>query len=128
MSWDLKNLKFWEKKAGVEGDDKKPDEKKLKGFQRKLMSFLKSPQGAEAAKKIQALVDRMKKEGIDVEDEKQVKAWIEKHKDEFKNEQAEAAPQAPFVNAKELPGRNDPCLCGSGKKFKKCCESKQTAA
>jgi len=22
------------------------------------------------------------------------------------------------------PGRNDPCLCGSGKKYKKCCESK----
>ncbi|MBI3508741.1 MAG: SEC-C domain-containing protein [Chlamydiia bacterium] len=22
------------------------------------------------------------------------------------------------------PGRNDPCHCGSGKKFKKCCESK----
>ena len=22
----------------------------------------------------------------------------------------------------KLPGRNDPCLCGSGKKFKKCCE------
>ena len=21
-------------------------------------------------------------------------------------------------------GRNDPCLCGSGKKFKKCCEGK----
>ncbi|MGB1270994.1 MAG: PBPRA1643 family SWIM/SEC-C metal-binding motif protein [Endozoicomonas sp.] len=21
----------------------------------------------------------------------------------------------------KLPGRNDPCLCGSGKKFKKCC-------
>lgn len=24
---------------------------------------------------------------------------------------------------KEKPGRNDPCFCGSGKKFKKCCES-----
>lgn len=24
----------------------------------------------------------------------------------------------------EKPGRNDPCPCGSGKKFKKCCESK----
>ncbi|MFS8563433.1 MAG: SEC-C domain-containing protein [Rhabdochlamydiaceae bacterium] len=24
------------------------------------------------------------------------------------------------------PGRNDPCPCGSGKKFKKCCESKTT--
>ena len=22
------------------------------------------------------------------------------------------------------PGRNDPCPCGSGKKFKKCCENK----
>ena len=22
------------------------------------------------------------------------------------------------------PNRNDPCPCGSGKKFKKCCESK----
>jgi hypothetical protein len=21
-----------------------------------------------------------------------------------------------------LPGRNDPCLCGSGKKFKRCCD------
>jgi uncharacterized protein YecA (UPF0149 family) len=21
-----------------------------------------------------------------------------------------------------MPGRNDPCFCGSGKKFKKCCE------
>lgn len=25
-----------------------------------------------------------------------------------------------------MVGRNDPCVCGSGKKFKKCCESKQT--
>ena len=23
-------------------------------------------------------------------------------------------------------GRNDPCPCGSGKKYKKCCESKET--
>jgi hypothetical protein len=26
----------------------------------------------------------------------------------------------------EKTGRNDPCPCGSGKKFKKCCESKVT--
>ena len=26
----------------------------------------------------------------------------------------------PLVNPK-LPGRNDPCPCGSGKKFKHCC-------
>lgn len=23
-----------------------------------------------------------------------------------------------------LPGRNEPCICGSGKKFKKCCLEK----
>jgi uncharacterized protein YchJ len=23
----------------------------------------------------------------------------------------------------KIPGRNEPCFCGSGKKFKKCCEN-----
>ena len=30
-----------------------------------------------------------------------------------------SAPQRPLVSAKV--GRNDPCSCGSGKKYKKCC-------
>lgn len=30
------------------------------------------------------------------------------------------APTKPFIAVKE-PGRNDPCPCGSGKKYKKCC-------
>lgn len=29
--------------------------------------------------------------------------------------------QAPYVNALRDVGRNDPCPCGSGKKYKKCC-------
>jgi hypothetical protein len=36
-------------------------------------------------------------------------------------------PFLPVPGAK-LPGRNDPCLCGSGKKFKKCCLPKMQAA
>jgi hypothetical protein len=28
---------------------------------------------------------------------------------------------APIINAERKVGRNDPCTCGSGKKFKKCC-------
>jgi hypothetical protein len=31
-----------------------------------------------------------------------------------------ARPQGP-VKAEAKPGRNDPCSCGSGKKYKKCC-------
>jgi len=30
-------------------------------------------------------------------------------------------PQEPFVRDEEKVGRNDPCPCGSGKKYKKCC-------
>ncbi len=30
-------------------------------------------------------------------------------------------PEAPYVNPLREVGRNDPCPCGSGKKFKKCC-------
>lgn len=29
--------------------------------------------------------------------------------------------QAPYVRPEAKVGRNDPCPCGSGKKFKKCC-------
>lgn len=28
-----------------------------------------------------------------------------------------------MINKNKLPGRNEPCLCGSGVKFKKCCEN-----
>ena len=32
-----------------------------------------------------------------------------------------AASSEPFVRSEQRVGRNDPCICGSGKKFKKCC-------
>jgi uncharacterized protein YecA (UPF0149 family) len=31
--------------------------------------------------------------------------------------------QIPIVNSKTIAGRNDPCPCGSGKKYKKCCQN-----
>jgi uncharacterized protein len=34
---------------------------------------------------------------------------------------ASAAPRQPSANRFKGIGRNDPCPCGSGKKFKKCC-------
>jgi preprotein translocase subunit SecA len=36
------------------------------------------------------------------------------------NEAAEAVEKAPFVRSGEKIGRNDPCPCGSGKKYKQC--------
>jgi hypothetical protein len=39
----------------------------------------------------------------------------------FDVEQDEEAPPAPVENKHKTVGRNDPCPCGSGKKYKKCC-------
>jgi len=30
-------------------------------------------------------------------------------------------PNSPTVRTSPKVGRNDPCICGNGKKFKKCC-------
>lgn len=38
-----------------------------------------------------------------------------------------AAPKKPVVNKGQKVGRNDPCPCGSGKKYKKCCGATQNA-
>jgi uncharacterized protein YecA (UPF0149 family) len=36
-------------------------------------------------------------------------------------ENQEEVPQKPVVRDTVKVGRNDPCPCGSGKKYKKCC-------
>ena len=42
--------------------------------------------------------------------------------EDFEDEDEEDLPAVkPFIREQERIGRNDPCPCGSGKKFKKCC-------
>ena len=38
----------------------------------------------------------------------------------FQGPGAAAEPAAPFVRGERKVGRNEPCPCGSGKKFKQC--------
>jgi uncharacterized protein YecA (UPF0149 family) len=45
------------------------------------------------------------------EDEESVEAWAA----------GDSAFSEPSETAPPKPGRNDPCTCGSGKKYKKCC-------
>ena len=61
-------------------------------------------------------------------EEQAPKKRYEERKDSLEDEAQRAAanqdtrekqPQQPYV-ADKLPGRNDPCPCGSGKKFKNC--------
>jgi uncharacterized protein YecA (UPF0149 family) len=40
---------------------------------------------------------------------------------EAEKEMIKKTEKVPPVHADATPGRNDPCPCGSGKKYKKCC-------
>ncbi len=77
-------------------------------------------------KQMRVLAAHMQKEGVDVRDMGAVKAWVEKNqarieKGEFSDlPGGDGAKQETVVNTGPDVGRNDPCPCGSGKKFKKC--------
>ncbi len=63
----------------------------------------------------------MIEEGVNVKNEKEVEKWLQQNAHRFQN-------QGPKVETyrRETPkiGRNEPCPCGSGKKYKKCCGAK----
>ena len=48
-------------------------------------------------------------------------ATFVKEKDGWKFEDGELVGETPIVREEPKIGRNDPCPCGSGKKYKKCC-------
>lgn len=48
------------------------------------------------------------------------KSFFEKENGEWKFYDAHGLHQGPYVRQEPKVGRNDPCNCGSGKKFKKC--------
>jgi uncharacterized protein YecA (UPF0149 family) len=53
-------------------------------------------------------------------DEKRKKE--ERYKKQLPGEDDEPLPEpVEPVHAEKAPGRNDPCPCGSGKKYKQCC-------
>ncbi|HQO39828.1 MAG TPA: SEC-C metal-binding domain-containing protein [Spirochaetota bacterium] len=63
------------------------------------------------------LIKEAEREGIDISDKNQIESFInEYNKDKVSLFQSGAAKANP-----DKPGRNDPCPCGSGKKYKKCC-------
>lgn len=75
-------------------------------------------------KRLIEIAKRMEKDGVDFKNIRQMKKWMKEHEAELRAEvQGGAAPQKVETVVHEGPriGRNDPCPCGSGKKYKKCC-------
>ena len=64
----------------------------------------------------------MEKDGVDFKSIRQMKKWMKNHEAELRAENgATPAKVETVVHQGPRIGRNDPCPCGSGKKYKKCC-------
>ena len=108
-----------------------PDLKELekKGMLGQFFRYWKNP---AFLTQVKAVASRMQAEGVNIKDQKAVMEWMQKHGKDLQSGQLGAAgpdgkappKQVTVVKTGPDVGRNDPCPCGSGKKFKKCCESK----
>jgi len=67
------------------------------------------------------IAKRMEKDGVDFKNAKAMKKWIKEHEAELKQETAGPKIETVRKTDEERIGRNAPCPCGSGKKYKKCC-------
>ena len=94
-------------------------ERELDSLPGMIKNKLKDPQ---VKQRFIDIAKRMEKDGVDFKSIRQMKKWMKEHEAELKAEQAGGIPKVETV-VHEGPriGRNDPCPCGSGKKYKKCC-------
>jgi len=69
-----------------------------------------------------SIAKRMEADGVNFKSVSQMKKWMKEHKEELRAESGNDVPKVEtVVNEGPKIGRNDPCPCGSGKKYKKCC-------
>ncbi len=84
-----------------------------------------SPQILEQAKdpQMRALIigiyRKMLVDKVDINNDKAVKKWMQKHPEVLQG--GETVKVETVRREDPKVGRNDPCPCGSGKKYKKCC-------
>ncbi len=93
-------------------------EKELDSLPAMFKSKLKDP---AVKQRFIDIAKRMEKDGVDFKSIRAMKKWMEAHKAEFQNQNGEAQKVETVVHEGPKIGRNDPCPCGSGKKYKKCC-------
>lgn len=94
-------------------------EREIDSLPSMLKGKLKDP---EIKKRFIDIAKRMEKDGVDFKSIRQMKKWMKEHEAELRAEQGgQVAKVETVVHEGPRIGRNDPCPCGSGKKYKKCC-------
>ena len=109
-----------ETKKEIKKESKNSIEEKIEKEMNALPSFVKKQieKDPTIKDKLVSIAKRMKADGVDLNSPRAMKKWVKEHEKELKQEQQGKVETV--VKEKE-PGRNDPCPCGSGKKYKKCC-------
>ena len=80
---------------------------------------LKDPKVKE---RFMSIARRMEADGVNFKSIRQMKKWMKEHEAELRKEgNPEQHHVETVVHEGPRIGRNDPCPCGSGKKYKKCC-------
>ena len=98
-------------------------EREIDSLPSMLKGKLKDP---EIKKRFIDIAKRMEKDGVDFKSIRQMKKWMKQHEAELRAEQGgQVAKVETVVHDGPRIGRNDPCPCGSGKKYKKCCGKDQ---
>ena len=94
-------------------------EREIDSLPSMIKGKLKDP---EIKKRFIDIAKRMEKDGVDFKSIRQMKKWMKEHEAELRAEQGgQGAKVETVVHEGPRIGRNDPCPCGSGKKYKKCC-------
>ncbi|HNT97064.1 MAG TPA: SEC-C metal-binding domain-containing protein [Elusimicrobiales bacterium] len=98
--------------------DKSDDElaAELDKISPEILSQARTPQMRQM---IIGVYRKMLADGVDINDGRAVKKWLKKHPEVLQG--GEVQKVETVRRGEPRIGRNDPCHCGSGKKYKKCC-------
>lgn len=108
-----------EEEEGKQENKKESLEERIDREMQSLPSFVKNKvKDPQMKQKFVELAKRMEADGVDMNSPRAMKKWVKDHEKQIKEEQSG---KVETVVKPPEPGRNDPCPCGSGKKYKKCC-------
>ena len=94
-------------------------EREIDSLPAMLKGKLKDP---AVKKRLIEIAKRMEADGVNFQSIRQMKKWMKEHEAELRAEGGgEVQKVETVVHEGPRIGRNDPCPCGSGKKYKKCC-------
>ena len=120
MIWNPFKKKNEEKASGKKESIEERIEREIDSLPAMFKGKLKDP---VIKKRFIDIAKRMEKDGVDFKSIRQMKKWMKTHEAELRAEGmgADVPKVETVVHEGPRIGRNDPCPCGSGKKYKKCC-------